>query len=540
MTRAEDTAPTRLPEHRPGLADWLDLLALLDADEGVREDELRRRDRAIGARVQAGPERPDRWLVAWVGARRDEPGAQGGGSGQHTTEAVGWSATLLGVVGLLLGATAAWGALSFQPQGRINVVTVLGVLVGLPTLLFVLALLNALPARWRRALPLIGSEPEGGGLLQPARWALRALPTQTRDRLAAAFGRGRAFERLAAPVQRWLLLSASQAAAVAFQLGALAATLALVVFSDLSFGWSTTLEVAPASAHRVTTLLSAPWARLWPEAVPSIELVEHTRFFRIASRPAPGVAPEVYGLWWRFVVAALAVYGLLPRLAFFVFVRTRLRRGLVRAVLDAPGARRVLQRMQDPLVETMGADAATGDGAPLGVGAAARREDGAGWPDAPVVIVWAEAIEPGPDASAASPAPIAAGGRLTPQDDRAAAEHAASLAVELDRPVALVVRAYEPPMLEIVDFLAELRRLLGDGREIVVGLAHSDPDEPTHAPVWRRRLAASGDPWLRCTSEVPSAQTGTETGAGANPTSPTRDDTSETGVAREAREGPEQ
>jgi len=490
-------------EHRPGLADWLDLLSLLRLDEGARDSDLRRRDRAVGACVQASPTRPERWLVAWVTARRAEFAASGDASGQDTADAVRWSATLLSVAGLLFGGAAALGALSFQPQGRINVVAVLGVLVGLPTMLFVLALLNALPTRWRRLLPLIGPEPEGGGWLQPARWALRALPASTRERLASVFGRGQAIERLAAPVQRWLLLSASQGAAVAFQLGALATTLSLVVVSDLSFGWSTTLNVDPASVHRVTTLISAPWSGLWPEAVPSIELLERTRFFRIASAPAPGVAPELYGRWWRFVVAALVSYGLLPRLVFFVFVRARLRHCLVRAMLDVPGARRLLRRMQDPLVETLGSASSDGERAQALYDVQAAQNDSPPWPEEPVVISWADAVQPDEFAAFTADAltPIAAGGRLAPRDDLDAAARAASIATEQDRPVAIVVRAFEPPMLEFIDFLAELRRQLGDGREIVVGLAHANAAQEG---VWRRQLAATGDPWLRCTCHVPS------------------------------------
>ncbi|MGH0036353.1 MAG: DUF2868 domain-containing protein [Myxococcota bacterium] len=497
-----EAAALPLPGHRPGLADWLDLLSLLRADEGARDALLRRRDRALGARLKAAPIRPERWLVAWVEARRAELGAGGDASGRYTAEAVRWSATLLGVAGLLSGALAALGALSFQPQGRINVVAVLGVLVGLPGVLLVLALLNALPTRLRRALPLVGREPEGGGGLQPARWALRALPAAARERFESVFGRGQAMERLAAPVQRWLLLSASQGAAVAFQLGALATTLSLVVVSDLSFGWSTTLSIDPASAHRVTTALATPWARLWPEAVPTAELLAHTRFFRIASAPAPGVELEMYGRWWHFVVAALVTYGLLPRLVFFAFVRTRLRRGLVRATLDAPGARQLLSRMQDPLVETLGA--AAGDGARTN-GGEGLDPNGAGpssWPAQPVVVSWAEAVESQGAAAGTggAPAPIAAGGRLAPRDDLEAAARAAALAAEGDRPVALVVRAFEPPTGDCTDFLGELRRQLGDGPEIVVGLAHADP---RHERVWRRRLAARGDPWLRCTTDLP-------------------------------------
>ena len=45
---------------------------------------------------------------------------------------------------------------------------------------------------------------------------------------------------------------------------------------------STTLRVDATTAHRVTATLALPWAWFWPDAVPSLELIERTRFFRIA------------------------------------------------------------------------------------------------------------------------------------------------------------------------------------------------------------------------------------------------------------------
>ena len=111
-----------------------------------------------------------------------------------TTEALRLATLALAAAGFVLGAVAAAGALSYQPRGRINAVAVLALLVGLPWLFLGLALLHALPSRLRRFVPWIGSEPEGGGLLQPARWALRALPQSTRERLDAAWGRGLATE----------------------------------------------------------------------------------------------------------------------------------------------------------------------------------------------------------------------------------------------------------------------------------------------------------------------------------------------------------
>ncbi|NIQ53838.1 MAG: hypothetical protein GWN85_10255, partial [Gemmatimonadetes bacterium] len=98
------------------------------------------------------------------------PAAEAQPSSRGTREALRLAALALAAAGFAIGALAAAGALSYQPLGRINAVAVLALLVGLPWLFLGLALLNALPSRLRRFVPWIGSEPEGGGLLQPARW----------------------------------------------------------------------------------------------------------------------------------------------------------------------------------------------------------------------------------------------------------------------------------------------------------------------------------------------------------------------------------
>ncbi len=78
--------------------------------------------------------------------------------------------------------------------------------------------------------------------------------------------------------------------------------------------------------------------------------------------------------------------------------------------------------------------------------------------------------------------------------------------------VAIVVKAWEPPLLEFVDFVQAMRRVLGSGPEIVVyPLATSDagalvPGDDAHVDVWRRQLGRVGDPWLRVAAGIPEAR----------------------------------
>jgi hypothetical protein len=507
---AAPPSPRRL---RPTLADWIDLVALHRADEGRRDAELRRRDRRLGRELASLGERPVAKLVAWVrslsgatpGSNGEAAGPATDVGGRATAEAVRLSALALCAAGCVLGASAATGALSFQPRGRINVVAVLLLLVGVPAIFLGLSLLNSLPSGLRRRLPWLGSEPEGGRL-QPARWALRALPQPTRERLDAAWGRGQAWERLTAPLRRWLLLSASQAAAVAFQLGALSAALALVVFSDLSFGWSTTLEVDAQALQRVTDLLSAPWAALWPAARPSPELIEASRFYRIAQGPDPTVPLATYGRWWPFVLMTLAVYGLLPRLAFLAVARARLRRALRRAFLEAPGSARALDRLESPLLESAGVhtDAGAGRGGVVAAGADTTEP----LPARAVVVSWAEAR-----AAAATASPLVdaverfeAGGPHSPEEDSEVARRAGARAASSGAPVVLLVRGFEPPLAEVFDFLRELRNAVGSGQPLFVAPLGGGSVERA---AWRQRVAAAGDPWLRIADAGGSEETPT-------------------------------
>jgi hypothetical protein len=481
---------------RPGLADWLDLLALLRRDEGLVYAELRRRDRAIGATLAELD--PLAKLVVWVRSLREQdPAARSDLMGTRAAEALRLLRLGLVALGLLLGMSTALGALSFQPRGRINVVAVLVVLIGVPGLFLLLALANALPGRVRRLLPWVGSEPEGGGLLQPARWALRALPAGPRAALEQAWGRGLGLERLGAPVRRWLLLQASQGSAVAFNAGALAATLALVAFTDLSFGWSSTLAIDAAQVHRVSVALSAPWAWAWPDARPSLGLLETTRFFRIAAAPDPGVPLTTYGGWWPFVVMCLAVYGLLPRLLFLVFARMRLARSLARAVREAPGCRALLDRLESPLLETQAREGETlrPDDADGAGALEAEAADGPPLPTRAVLIRWSDALTPAATNTlgVGTAACFEAGGRQSPEQDAEVVVLAAAAARDARVPVVIAVRGFEPPLAEVLDFLRALRAALGDASEIVVAAVGGGGVERS---AWRRSLASTGDPWL--------------------------------------------
>lgn len=97
--------------------------------------------------------------------------------------------------------------------------------------------------------------------------------------------------------------------------GILIAFLLLLLFTDLAFGWSSTLINDPQHLASLVKLISFHWQAYWPAAVPDQTLIEATRFVRIS--------PSVNGTtnagdWWPFIIASLITYNLLPRCMLMV------------------------------------------------------------------------------------------------------------------------------------------------------------------------------------------------------------------------------
>lgn len=253
----------------------------LEEERGIDWQTLHRRDRRWA--LEQPTQSPWRLIRAWLQQRTT---LTGGG-----TLFVFFSSALAFVIGFSLMA----GLLAYQPFQRINLLWLLLLGVLLPFLWWLLALLFSaaqvpfpLRSLYEHRLP--------GG---PVPAALRPLLKQT-------------------------VVVLGQQLSLLFALGMLLAFLLYLLVTDLAFGWSSTLDLASGTIHRLTGLLAWPWRTLWPAAVPSIELVEQTHYFRAA--PLAAGDPALFGHWWRFLLMCLLCYLLLPRLASWLLMHIRLQR----------------------------------------------------------------------------------------------------------------------------------------------------------------------------------------------------------------------
>lgn len=456
--------PDSLDPSPPLFVDAVEIPAYLEADRGTSYTDRLHRDRAIGASLST--QDPVRRVRAWHASVMRNSGSR---VGQSAGQRLDRARRVIGIVMLVLGVLAGVGVASavFHYDGTwpVNVVTVLAVLVLVQLALMVLTLILMLPrVPVIRVLQDVVGGLNPGALVAAIYKRFARLDGYRADLLLWPAARGPAVARFA----RWQLLAWAQIGAVAFNLAALATAVALIAFTDLAFGWSTTLRVDSDEALRITNALATPWAWFWPDAVPSATLIESSRFFRLASAAPPEISAETLTGWWPFLLAAILTYGLVPRSMLLIAALVRVRAATVHLLLDDPQVKALLDRMSSAEI-ALGADDVEVPAQIDGVLAHALPK---GAPAQAAAIIWSNAI----DASSVNAwslrnlhkevmQVLEAGGGRDLQDDFVAVR---SIAAAKPGAVLLFVRAWEAPLLDLQDFLETLRAALGPACSIVV------------------------------------------------------------------------
>ncbi len=287
-----------------------------------------RQDVASAARGFEGIDARRRGLKIWLERAREDAPPQLAAAGRRVTGAFGLATTLC-CLGLGLAGAGAAGGLVVRELGGIHVTMALVVLLGTQWAVLGAGVIGWL---WHRRV---------GAAFSAAQHLLGVLVrrlSRTREggwwrQLTEGGGHARA-------ALLWRLARLAQAGGIAFNLGVIAGLAGVVLVRNTGFFWETTTTGAMrAGLEQTVHVLSLPWAAWWPEAVPDAAVIEATR--RLPGH-AGGLAPGP-SQWWLFLLMAVAVWGLLPRVGLWVMCWNAGRRALER--LDFQGrAHRALWR----------------------------------------------------------------------------------------------------------------------------------------------------------------------------------------------------
>lgn len=461
------------------LAHAIDIRRWLEDDAEQSYEDRVVRDRKIGRELGPGSD-IDRVLGWWQQVAPDAGADRGTGARAVTLSRV--LIALLAAGGLIAGISLGSVALAYDGQHPVNVLALLGVLVGIPLAMLLLTLIFLLPS----GIPGLGPLREGISVINPGRWAARWLDRYAGPGLHGGLAGG-AFAR-------WQIVVFSQWLAVGYFVGVLASLTVLVAVTDLAFGWSSTLELDAAAVHRVFAFLAIPWQGWLPAAVPDAALVEASRFYRLESAPVSAGDAAALGSWWPFVLMTVLVWGLAPRLVLLLAASLRLGAATRSMLCQDAEVLALLDRLTPPRVD-FGPELAE-DRVPVAADQPAPPR--MAWDDQTGVLIWNDALA-ADQARAWLLANLGtSGGPLINLGVRpVAADALTELSAGLSK-VVIFTKGWEPPLLEFTDFLADLRRGLGAVATLVVVPINTRRDgvDAQDRDIWAEFLGRHSDPRL--------------------------------------------
>lgn len=523
------------------IADLIDLHYFFQIDEALRRKEgestLAKRDRIIYlAKIepQLGKtdDIPPRLLVwKWLAIRRLQFSQERNHEGQILPGTV-WRelATLCRWLFFLTGLSAGVGLaasfLLYSGTAPLNVSSYLGVFVFLQLLFLAGQVLFFLYRRARRipmestVLYVLIGRLLIKGVDGVRRRLQRKMAGQQRLDLAALIGGVQQRKELAA-LLIWPAFILVQLGGIGFNLGVFGATLAKVAFSDIAFGWQSTLQLSALTVARLVEWIALPWSWAVPQAYPGLEQIQGSQL--VLKEGIAHLSTEALVSWWPFLCAAVVVYGLLPRLALLVLGLVQQQRALDQLHFATLGIRPLLQRMAAPRIDTNGVgEAAPTERSLSGPDKANRAEGGkpaAAQETAPLpegkpwfLLIPDELYEDCPQSTliallSSQWGPVRIEGLRFGVPGASETTSLAPLLAAADRAelagVLLLQEAWQPPLRETESFLLQLRQVAGEAVPLTI-LLIGRPSASTiftavdqgQLQIWRQKMQAIGDPCL--------------------------------------------
>jgi len=510
------------------IPDFLDLEYFFAGDRQLAEEEgetvLRDRDRELylqhigGEDAEGVPERE--WLIhRWLQERRrlenEEQGGQALLPGRMWYELYGLFWSVFAFLAFGAGGTVCYSYLSYAGEQPVNVSLFFLVFVGLQLLFLFL-----LPLAWLLR-KLRGHDLRDSLLLSLVNKGLNRFLFAVRRRgfdqmgsmrkqqfaasLAAVQSRGKGY----GAVFFWPLFLLFQLFGIAFNFGVLSALLLKVATSDLAFGWQSTIQLSSTVVAGWVERISLPWSWFVEGGYPSSEQVEGSRmilkdgFYHLSNADLVS--------WWPFLCLAICCYCLLPRLLLFVFGRMAGKQSLAAVSFTRAEHNQLQHRLLTPRLQTQRIN----DVKNTVSGDVERTEE-------TYTVVEKEEEEQAP-VSAVNGALLA----LIPDeifDDCKQTELAVLCkqrfgydlqnCIRLDgqyetpetnaSALLLLQEAWQPPILELIHFIKQLRKQSGEEKHIIVALI-GKPDPETlftgvskqDLQIWQQKIALLADPCLQ-------------------------------------------
>jgi len=112
-----------------------------------------------------------------------------------------------------------------------------------------------------------------------------------------------------------------------YSLGALLALILKITFSDVLFGWTSSLNISSQIVYQFFEFLSWPWKFIFKEGRITQELIEASEYFRSNKQFIRGDYSiedlRYMSSWWQYLSYSIIFYGILPRFIIWIGISFR-------------------------------------------------------------------------------------------------------------------------------------------------------------------------------------------------------------------------
>ncbi|MEA3456037.1 MAG: DUF2868 domain-containing protein [Campylobacterota bacterium] len=310
---------------------YIDLTGLMQGERSSHEE-----NRNFGLSRKSLLSKPIALLESWTEAHRHllpVPLIS-----ERLTKLLSSSTLILLIIAFFLGIFSGAGLLHYSGNEPVNLLYFLATVFFLPLLTMTMTLWAMMRANQADTLLVH---------LSPAYWMERIvllLPVKNREVVNNL--------QINPLIGNWIVIRRSQELALAFSLGLFLALIGVVASEDIAFGWSTTLQITPEEFHHFLSMIALPWREFFPQALPSLELIEKSHYFRLGGKLSSDMISSamLLGEWWKFLAMTTLFYALILRFMLFLLASSGLQRAIGRATLSIEGVRDMLRQMQEPLI----------------------------------------------------------------------------------------------------------------------------------------------------------------------------------------------
>lgn len=334
----------------------------------------------------------------------------------------------------------------------------------------------------------------------------------------------------------WPILVLAQVFGLGVGIASLIVTFIKIAFTDLAFGWQSTLVTAPEKIHAVASFLALPWKWIFNEGsgFPDVTSIEGSRIILkdgIISLSTPDLAS-----WWPFLCLCIIFYAVIPRLFLLISGLWIANKKPDTLAFSHADCAHLVFRMRSPIFDTRSVEKSFDDDEPRAFDRIIEKKNEPGHESAnespqkmvretvsvdnssasiSVAMVSGDFMDLGGEENIINEIARVTGHKISrvitydpePDSEKKALEQLEEIISQLSSfSVSLIMEAWQPPIIETMDFVNMTRAVAGREKMmniILTGKPNSSScfTRPTDTDriIWNAFLGKLADPYILLT-----------------------------------------